>query len=121
EDSTPCPVLGGLTPLHCSSKHECVECSDDADCPVTSVCDHTTSRCSFACTVNGTNTCGAPLGWTPFGRCEPSRHVCVDCLNDAQCQQRPLSDSRLRICLSGRCRQCIDDAGCVGDTPRCEP
>jgi hypothetical protein len=125
-----CARLG----LHCSltdaSIGSCVPCVSNADCfdLAYSQCDLTLNRC-VECDVPATG--GAPLGCRVgevcladvthtcipscvtlpcpprAGYCDPTRNVCLGCMNDAECPVGQACDT-----VSGQCGECAADTDC---------
>lgn len=84
--------------------HICVECGTSADCEDNEVCIE--RRCMRTC--GETSNCSSD---TPF--CDP-RGVCV-------CTATSCASSDRRICdPTGRCVECVNDAQCPSEEPRCD-
>jgi hypothetical protein len=93
---------GGRRPYCDTRTRRCVECVQRFDCPSPTVCDTTAERCALPC--QGDNDCSM----TAQTRCDPNRHVCVECLSDQQCV------APLLYCepTTGQCVECLGDNQC---------
>jgi MYXO-CTERM domain-containing protein len=50
----------------------------------------------------------------PLPHCEPTRHVCVECIGDRNCEAGQVCDV-----ATGTCAACLSDADCSVDFPYC--
>lgn len=123
---------------HCASEerprcdlasHRCVHCGVTADCEPDEVCDPSTRRCRARCggaaeacpseepvcdTAKGVCTCtAATCVEDERAHCDLALGVCVECLADADCHHE---EPR---CVDGRCVRCRADVDCGAQ--RCDP
>ena len=92
---------------YCSAG-SCVECLEPGNCPdAGSTCDTTENKCVVLCTADTECTEGARL------LCALERQVCVECLEDADC------DTSKPRCVADKCKACIADTDCLDPTPFC--
>lgn len=97
--------------LFCDTKTgTCHDCVTDAHCSApTPKCDSVSGQCTATCTADG--DCASTLG---KGKCDPTRHVCVDCIgNGMSC----------KFCetVTFSCVGCLKDADCPSSAPFCGP
>lgn len=116
-----CSPCGLSTPycLNRNARYQCVQCTDDAQCP-NGRCDPATNECRGCnddgdCPTTGrcdtaTNTCS---GCNDDGDCGPGRvcdlptNTCVQCNRDSDCPQGQVCATALK-----ECRECNTDAQC---------
>jgi hypothetical protein len=92
---------------YCASG-DCVECLTAGNCPNDGeTCDTVEGKCVPTCTADAACTDAARA------LCSLDRAVCVECLDDADC------DTAKPRCLADKCRQCASDGDCGEDRPWC--
>jgi hypothetical protein len=70
---------------HCDrTRGECVDCLIDTDCPADSPVCTPGHSCSDACTINSDCQDGPAVPGS-LSVCDPSSHLCADCLRNADC------------------------------------
>ena len=85
----------------------CVECQDNTQCPNAplTVCNPATSTCVQCATGADCRDHSRPV-------CDPASNTCVGCVANTDCPNNG-------VCSQQRCVQCLSDAQCGGNTPRC--
>lgn len=93
----------------CKAGVGCVACATDAQCGAGQVCSN--DVCVPGCSAQNP-VC--PSGLT----CDTTRGQCVECLNNAQCPNAPLT-----VCnpATQTCVQCAGNSDCRAPNPICDP
>jgi len=90
------------------SEGDCVECLEPGNCPAAGeTCDTAEHKCVVLCTSDAECTEGSRL------LCALDRQVCVECLDDTDC------DTSKPRCVADKCKECVADADCGDPEPFC--
>lgn len=98
------------------AEQRCVECTNASSCGgAGNRCELATGRCVMLCDDN--DPCRA-LGYKGCDS-DGAGDFCSECHEDEHCEGRGVRTHCSRI--DGKCLECLVDADCPSDRPRCEP